>query len=373
MTGGSLGWPPGFAASRVDREAALVLSALRGITPRGMLEVAQIERTSSAVLERIRAGGAGSDADRAAARALRPDAIAESVRACGGRFVVAGDREYPPQLEQLADPPLGLYLRGRPLGPFSAMVSIVGARACTEVGRELARELGRAVAAAGLAVVSGAARGIDTASHEGALSAGGVTVAVLGCGIDAPVGSSGRRLIRRILERGTVAGEYPPGVPPDAFRFPARNRIVAALSRALVVVEGTERSGSLISAEHALELGRDVYAVPGLVTSPLSAAPHRLIREGAGLIRGPDDLLGDLGVRALDRAQAAFAPELSASERAAFDAIVAPTLPERIARQLGVDVPRALAILLGLEMKGLVRSVGGRFERRFPSSRELGR
>ena len=369
---GSLRWPPGFARRREDRDAALVLTALRGIAPARLLELAQTDRTAGAVLRRIRAGLAGSQNDQAAARSLRAGPIAESLASAGARFVVAGDPEYPGDVEHLADPPLALFVRGRPLVPASTRVAIVGARNCSDLGHELAWELGRALAGAGVVVVSGAARGIDTASHEGALDAGGTTVAVLGCGIDAVYPAGSRPLVDRILGRGSVVSEYPPGVPPDGFRFPARNRIVAALSRAVVVVEGEERSGSLISAEHALELGRDVFAVPGAVTNPLSAAPHRLIREGAGLIRGPGDLLDELGIDgALEGAL--DGPSLPDDERRALAAVRGAVVPDRVAGRLGVPVPDALALLLRLEMRGLVRSVGGRFERTFVPAQPSGR
>jgi DNA processing protein len=358
----ALAWPAGFGRTPADRDAALVLASLRGISTSGLLEVAQHERTASAVLDRVRRGQAGSDGDRVAALALRPDDIRRTLDESGARFVPVGDDEYPASLEHLADPPLALFVRGRPVHA-GAGVAIVGARACSGLGRDVATELGRRVAGAGLPVVSGAARGIDTAAHEGALAAAGVTIAVLGGGI-APVPARSRSLVDRVLQRGTVVSEYAPGVPPDGFRFPARNRIVAALSRALVVVEGGEHSGSLISAEHALELGRDVFAVPGAVTSPLSAAPHRLIREGAGLIRDADDLLAELGL-GHERKPMPLPLELPLAERAALDALRGPTLPDVVAREIGVGVPDALGLLMRLEVRGLVRTSGGRFEPRF--------
>jgi DNA processing protein len=152
--------------------------------------------------------------------------------------------------------------------------------------------------------------------------------------------------------------EYPPGVPARPFRFPARNRIVAGLCRATVVIEGAAGSGSLITGEHALEFGREVYAVPGAVNNPLAEVPLALIRDGAGMIRGPDDLLSDLG---LDAALTP-PPDLSLAERAALDALVGPTLPEHVARELHVGLADALTLLMALELRGLVRSVGGRFE-----------
>jgi DNA processing protein len=367
----NLAWPPEFARRPPDRDAALVLTALRGITPGRMLELAQADRTAAALLDRVRGGGAGSANDGAAARALRPEVIFASLAPVGARFVAVGDDEYPAQLEHLADPPLALFVRGRSLGAAPRMVANVGARNCSDLGRELARELGRAIGGAGLAVVSGAARGIDAAGHEGALDVGGVTVAVLGCGIDSVYPPGSRPLVERILERGTVVSEYPPGVPPDGFRFPARNRIAAALSRAVVVVEGEARSGSLISAEHALELGRDVFAVPGAVTNPLSEAPHLLIREGATLIRGAGDLLLALGLDA-PRQETLDDLGLPPAERAALDAVRGSVVPDRLAAALRLPVPEALALLLRLEMRGLVRSVGGRFERRLAATEGMG-
>ena len=359
-------WPRAFLRTRADRDAALVLTALRGITPRRMLEGARRARTAGALLRRIVDGETGSANDAVVARALRADAIRTALAPAGARFVAVGDAEYPPQLEHLHDPPLAVFVRGRPLGALPTMVAIVGARSCSDLGRDLARQLAGALAAAGLTVVSGAARGIDAAAHEGALDAGGATVAVMGCGIDAVYPRGSRGLVQRILERGSVVSEYPPGVPPDGFRFPARNRIIAALTRAVVVVEGEERSGSLITAEHALEIGRDVFAVPGAVTNPLAEAPHRLIREGAGLIRGADDLLDALGYAG---GQATLHDlELPDTERAALDAVRGCVVPDRVAAALGMPVPEALSLLLRLELRGLVRSVGGRFERSLAAS-----
>jgi DNA processing protein len=358
-----LAWPVGFARRPADREAALILSALRGITPGRLLELAQADRTAQQILRRIRDGDAGSEGDRTIALALGAEVIARSLGPCDARFVCVGDPEYPAQLEHLADPPLAVFVRGRPLGSAVEAVSIVGARNCSDLGGDVSRGFARALSARGITVVSGAARGIDAAAHEGALEAGGHTTAVLGCGIDAGREARTRALIERILERGTVVSEYPPGVPPEGFRFPARNRIIAALSRALVVVEGEADSGSLISAEHALDIGREVFAVPSSITSPLSAAPHRLIREGATLIRSAEDLLADLGVAPPGR-DGVIEPDLPPPERAALGAVLGSVVPDRVAARLGVPVPDALALLLRLEMRGLVRSVGGRFERR---------
>lgn len=356
-------WHPGFADGRANRRALLVLTALRGITPRQLLEVADREGSASACLAAVKAGRAGSTADREIARELDPAAIEAAVAACGARFAPHGSEAYPPQLENLKDPPAGLFIRGRPLPRRDSIVAVVGARNCSDLGRDLALTIGRDLAATGMCTVSGAARGIDAAAHEGSLEAGGGTVAVLGCGIDVGYPRGSRALIARIAEVGTLVSEYPPGVPPEPFRFPARNRIVAALGTALVVVEGAQGSGSMISAEHALDLGRDVFAVPGAITNPLAYVPHALIREGATLIRGVDDLMRDLKLdggpglphRRLD---------LTLAEQATLDLVTEPVLPEKVGRGLGLSVPDVLPLLVSLEMKGLVRNVGGRFEPR---------
>jgi DNA processing protein len=361
------GWPTGFADGEDNRRALLVLAALRGIDANGLLALAATQGTAAASLAVIRAGGAGSDADRHHARVLDPDSIMKRLARGGARFVPVGSSEYPPQLEHLRDPPPALFIRGRPLVDVASAVGVVGSRRCTDLGRDVARELGRGLASAGVCVVSGAARGIDAAAHQGALDDGGHTVAVMACGVDRVYPSRSRSLVGSIVATGTIVTEYAPGVPADAFRFPTRNRIIAALGRAVVVVEGAERSGTLSSARHALELGREVFAVPGAVTTPTSFTPHALIRDGATLIRGVDDLLADLGLEEAG-AQRALPVDLSLAERAALEAVIGPVLPERVATELRVPLPEALGLLMRLEMRGLVRSVGGRFERRLAAS-----
>jgi DNA processing protein len=215
----------------------------------------------------------------------------------------------------------------------------------------------------GACALSGAARGVDTGAHRGALDAGGTTAAVLGSGIDTLYPPGSRRLLQEIELMGAIVSEYPPGVRAEPFRFPARNRIVAGLARALVVVEGEDGSGSMISVDHALDLGRDVFAVPGAVTNPLSEVPLALIRDGARMIRGAEDLLEDLGFDQRPPS-AGGPPELPPHERHVYEALMAPSLPDAVARAANVSIPDAVAALTRLELRGLVRSVGGRYERR---------
>jgi DNA processing protein len=240
----------------------------------------------------------------------------------------------------------------------------------------VASEIGHGLAAAGACVVSGAARGIDSCAHRGALAAGGRTVAVLGSGIDVAYPRQNAALLDRITDAGAVVSEYPPGTRAEPFRFPARNRIVAGLSRAVVVVEGATGSGSMITADHALDIGRDVFAVPGPVSSELSQVPLSLIRQGATMVRGADDLLEDLGMAAplagdtpaaLTEAVAAI-PALTEDERAVLVQLVAPATAELLADRTGLELPRVLAALTVLEVRRLVRSSGGRYERPLASA-----
>ncbi|PWU23196.1 MAG: DNA-protecting protein DprA, partial [Candidatus Rokuibacteriota bacterium] len=211
----------------------------------------------------------------------------------GVRWVARGDASFPTALAAIFDAPVGLFVRGEP--SFGLLdrpaVAVVGARSCSAYGSHAARLLGRELAAAGLVVVSGLARGIDGEAHRGALEAGGATVAVLGCGVDRDYPAAHADLARRIAVSGLIVSEYAPGVEPAPWRFPARNRIIAGLCQATVVVEARERSGALITADLALEEGREVFAVPGEITSTLSAGTNHLLRQGATPVTAVADVL----------------------------------------------------------------------------------
>ncbi|MEO8422360.1 MAG: DNA-processing protein DprA [Actinomycetota bacterium] len=358
------GWPEGFGEGPEERGAVAVLASLRGITPRNLHRLCWREESASAALAAIRAGRAGSDADRAHALVTDADSIVGASSAAGARFLTPHDDEYPSSVLELDDPPVALFVRGARVDVSERRVAIVGARRCSSLGGEIARDLGRRLGSAGVCVVSGAAYGIDANSHRGALDAGGRTIAVLGSGIDIGYPRSSADLISRIAEAGSVVSEYAPGVPAEPHRFPARNRIVVALASALVVVEGAALSGSRISVDHALDLGRDVFAVPGSVTSPLAEVPLALIRDGATMIRGADDLLHDLGVTVPAEGERPDPPiELPDNERRAWSALAEPLLPDAVARTALLSLPDAVAALIRLELRGLVRSAGGRYER----------
>ena len=353
-------WPPGFVETLEDVRAALVLSTLVWMTPRRRIEIAVRYGTAIAMLEAVRDGRAGSGGDTEQVRSADAEAVEASAHAAGARVVPVGSVEYPEQLLQIADPPLVLFVVGPAPPEMTRSVAIVGSRRCSELGREVATSLGRGLAHAGVAVVSGAARGIDSAAHAGAIEGGGGTIAVLGCGIDRPYPS--RAFLERIRAAGSLVSEFPPGTPPHPRHFPSRNRIVAGLCRATVVVEGADGSGSMITVEHAMEFGRDVFALAGAVTNPLAAVPLRLIREGAGAIRGVEDLLEDLG---LDAAPPDGAEEatLTDDERRVLAELHGPTVADRVASALGMSVVQVVPVLMRLELRGLVRLVGGRFER----------
>ena len=207
----------------------------------------------------------------------------------GISFVSLEDASYPKRLRHIANPPYGLYVKG--CLPQGETVAIVGARMCSEYGRTVARELGRMLAARGVGVVSGMARGIDAAGHQGALDVGGISCAVLGCGVDVCYPKSSRVLYEEILERGSVGSEYPPGTQPIPGYFPQRNRIISGLVRAVVVVEAKQRSGSLITADCGLDQNKEVFAVPGMITDKHCQGCHGLIKQGAKLVENVDDIL----------------------------------------------------------------------------------
>ncbi len=220
-----------------------------------------------------------------------PEQIAEACAKLGVSIWTRDDDEYPPILREIARPPLALFARGTSV-PDAERIAVVGSRHASPYGRRVSEELAMGLAARGVTVVSGAARGVDSAAHTGALRSGR-TVAVLGCGIDVVYPPENAKLLDEIAESGVVLSEYPPGTRPVAAFFPQRNRIISGLSRGTLVVEAAERSGSLITAEFALSEGRDVFAVPGGIYSDTSRGCHRLIQQGAKLVTSAADVLDE--------------------------------------------------------------------------------
>lgn len=269
------------------------------------------------------------------------------------------DRRFPELLRAIFDPPRELYLRGAGTAELlgSRSVAVVGARSCSAYGTQVARMLGRDLASAGIVVVSGLARGIDGEAHRGALEASGLTVGVLGCGIDRDYPASNASLSRRIEENGLVVSEYEPGVEPAPWRFPARNRIIAGLCAAVVVVEARERSGALITADFALDEGRDVFAVPGEITASLSAGTNALLKLGAIPLTSSDDVLDVLGV---ERPAASEAVAVSAEAAKLLELVRdAPGGADELTARGVLEAGAVSVALTELELAGLVAAADG--------------
>ena len=266
---------------------------------------------------------------------------------------------YPPRLRELHDAPARLYVRGERRDALERpVVAIVGARSCSAYGAQVAQTLARDLAAAGMTVVSGLARGIDGEAHRGALEGGGLTAAVLGCGIDRDYPARHGELARRIAASGLIVSEYPPGTEPAPWRFPARNRIIAALAGATVIVEARERSGALITADFALDLGREVFAVPGEITASLSAGTNGLIRQGAAPLLAPEDVFDALGVERPTRSP----PPLSAAASALLQLLAdAPAGIDELVARSGCAAADVAAALVELELAGAAAQADGIF------------
>ena len=291
--------------------------------------------------------------------------LADQARARGVGIICLQDPVYPPALREIPDPPPLLFYRGDPGCLDNRCVAVVGSRAATVYGREIAFALGRDLAGAGVTVVSGVALGIDGQAHQGALSAAGPTAGVLGCGVDVVYPRTHGELYRMISEGGVLLSEYPCGTRPDGFRFPARNRIIAGLAAAVVVVEATGKSGSLITARLALDQGREVFAVPGRVDSARSDGCHRLIRQGALLIRNGHDVITALGwgegeSEPATGGETGPADSVTVEEQRVLAALDAyPVDIDTLARKTGLESSRLLDLLLRLELAGLVRQYPG--------------
>ncbi len=282
----------------------------------------------------------------------------------GYRWLGRSDAGFPGRLKSIHDPPPGLFLRGSGEAAqlASPAVAVVGARACSDYGAHVARSLSRDLAAAGVVVISGLARGVDGWAHRGCLEAAGATVAVLGCGIDRDYPRAHSSLAREIEERGLIVSEYPPGVAPAPWRFPARNRIVAGLSLATVVVEARDRSGALITADLALEEGREVLAVPGEITSALSQGANALLRLGATPVTSAADVLEAIGIEPPDSTPDRPVPGSAAA--AVLGAIEAgATTVDQIACAAGLTAGAAAAALVELELAGHVEVRAGIYRR----------
>ncbi|MEJ2207344.1 MAG: DNA-processing protein DprA [Gemmatimonadota bacterium] len=347
-------------------EARLVLDALPGVGPATQRRLLERHGSARAALRmglRALPRPVGIEAAKAArdpSSWLRARRSLDWARRLGMETVVPGDAAYPQRLHRLTHPPGVLFLRGRMELLGTPGVAIVGSRKATTRARAVARRLGSALARAGTPVVSGLALGVDGAAHRGALEGPGPTVAVLGRGADRSYPRAHSTLFKRILDEGLVVSEFPPGTPPAPHHFPRRNRIIAALCSCLVVVEAGPRSGALITVEHALDLGLDVWAVPGPFDEAPCLGSNRLLRDGARALVSLDEFLAEVvGPQEHDVRGPPSNPEQARILTLLEDG---PRSADDLARTAGVNVQRVLAVLAELELRGWVeRSPGMRF------------
>jgi len=271
------------------------------------------------------------------------------------------DAAYPERLKVIDQPPPVLYTRGA-LSPEDAWaVAIVGTRRVTAYGRQVTEELAAFLAQNGVTVVSGLARGVDAIAHQAALNNGGRTISVLGCGVDRVYPPEHSRLAERIETSGALVSDYAPGTPPDASNFPPRNRIISGLAMATVVIEAGETSGALITAQFAIDQGREVFAVPGNILAPQSKGTNRLIQQGARPLLSVRDILDVLNIsRIVEQRVVRKALPADAVESQLLSAISQePVHVDEIRNQTGLSIERVSATLAMMELKGLVRQVGG--------------
>lgn len=277
-------------------------------------------------------------------------------------FVVRDDKNYPENLKDLDNAPMVLYIRGKLKAEDTNAVAVVGSRKMTSYGREVTEKFSSELANFGITIVSGLARGIDTAAHKGALSVGGRTIAVLGCGLDSVYPPENTQLAREIIEKeSAVVSEYPLGHPALPINFASRNRIVSGLSKAVLVVEGAEKSGTLLTASSAADQGRTVFAVPGQITSPLSAAPLFLLKNGAKIATEPSDILEELDIQVkVDREKIEKVMPSTKEETELLEILTnEPLHLDEVARISSLDTPSVSARLTIMELKGLVKNMGG--------------
>lgn len=352
-------------------EAWLNLTLLPGVGPRRLRRLLRTFGTPAEVLAAAPgelARVVGEDAASMLLRGPQPAALKSALSWLsqpGNRLLTLADTDYPPQLLQISDPPIVLYVRGRAELLRQPAIAIVGSRNATAAGLGNSEAFAAALSEAGLCVVSGLAAGIDAAAHRGALRGRASSIAVCGTGLDRVYPARNRALAHQLAEQGALISEFPLGTPPAASNFPRRNRIISALSLGCLVVEANLQSGSLITARQALEQGRDVFAIPGSIHSPLAKGSHWLIKQGAKLVENVRDILDELG---LPSAAPATTPTsgLEASDHARLLAAMGyePIDLESICEASGLTPEVASAMLLALELDGTIgRMPGGLYQR----------
>lgn len=357
-----------------SREGLIALNAVPGLSPRSSYNLSQAEDCWQRVIN--------ASSSEAANLLGIPEKTVVNLRhfpfdefyreemgraeAAGARIVTLLDKQYPKALKEIPDPPLVIYVKGALPENDDVFIAIVGSRGATAYGLGIGERFAMRLVEAGVGIISGMARGIDAAAHWGALKARGRTIGVLGCGLDVVYPSQNSELYKEVSEKGCLITEFPMGTEPLPYHFPRRNRIVSALSYGVVVVEANARSGALITAEFALEQGRDVYAVPGRIDSPQSRGPHELLRQGARLVLDVNDILEDIPalksqlelfpqetVKAQDDLTADELRVLKAVRegRISFDALVSRTM---------LPVPALMGVCLSLRIRKMINEHPGK-------------
>ncbi|HCU57503.1 MAG TPA: DNA-protecting protein DprA [Anaerolineaceae bacterium] len=300
------------------------------------------------------------------------DQFYESILSQNISVLTLSEPEYPRLLREIAQPPPVLYIRGSLTPEDDFSIAMVGTRKVTPYGQQITRDTSTFLAGHGLTIVSGLARGVDALAHQHALKAGGRTIAVLGSGVDVIYPPEHRKLAEAMIENGAIISDYPLGTKPEGVNFPPRNRIISGLSLATIVIEAGDRSGALITADFAVEQGRDVFAVPGNVLSPMSQGTNRLIQNGAYAMISPQDVLDALGLEQVSDFQAARQTLPADTTEAKILQVLdyEPIHVDEICHAAGMAVETVTAALTMMELKGMVQHVGGM---RYTAIREINR
>lgn len=344
---------PGIGSHRIRRLVSRFGNA-RAVLDAGYHDLCEVDGITSkiakSILQKVDKGFADDQLRR--------------VEKLGARLIAYWDPRYPALLKEIFDPPALLFYKGELNLSGEPCMAVVGMRSPSSYGRSVAERLARSLAAYGITVASGMARGIDTSAHNGALKAGGKTVAVLGSGLDVIYPPENHRLFAQIAENGAVVTEFPMTTEPTGAHFPRRNRIISGLSWGTVVIEAGERSGALITAYIALEQGREVFAIPGSILSARSRGPHKLIKEGAKLVESIEDILCEFPdlERHGKANQLVYEPErlLSSEEKAIWTVLSEEPLHiDAISEKTRYSMPEALALLLSMELKSCVKQLSG--------------
>ena len=355
-----------------ERDALIVLNAMPGLGPKRISQLKETFGSALKALEVNRKEWAQADLSQELLADLQTFSVEEFFQKetallakYNAQVITIDDADYPTLLKEIPDAPVVLYVKGDKSILNNVFVAMVGSRKCSFYGQSAASRLTGELVAQGLGVASGMARGIDTSVHQGVLNAGGVTVAVLGCGLSHVYPPENRELMQKIMEKGAVISEYAMDMQPLPFNFPRRNRIISGMSKGVVVVEAGKGSGALITSDCALEQGREVFAVPGSIDSPYSVGTNELIKQGAKLVASCEDILTELKMDKVDVKKSEedekIFETLTDTEKEVVNVLSKekPLHIDKIAEEMNTSVSALYAILFGLEVKGIVAQLPG--------------